>query len=559
MSVNVIHNVTFPGIPGIRQREADPGQRAPGQLARHERARHERTLRDWAPHERALRAVRLAAALAGVAAVTAYLVIALSRLSYPFPVEWLESNSLVEVHRILAGQPLYPAPAAGYVPDGYPPLYFAASAAAARVLGVSYLPLRLVSLVSSLACFAVLARLVQRETGSLSGGTAAAGLFAGSYFVTRTWFDAGRVDSLFLALSIGGLYAARRMRGPRGAVAAGVLLAAAALTKQTGFAEAVAVPAVLFLGPRRRLALVAALTEAAILGATTLGLGLASGGWYVYYVFELMSQHSLALGSLGGSWLAALGLAALAAVIGARRMPPESLAGCAALVLEGCAALVHSGGGVNDVLPAYLAVALLAGLALGTSAPAVPAPAVPAPRWRRILDWRAPAAGVLVLVQSVFLISSAHPARAIPTSADRAAGERLVTGMRAIGGTISDPADPGLSLQAGMPPAAQEDAAGDVLRARDQAAITGFRDSVAGAITRRRFSAIISESPGPPPAYPPALLDRYYRRCPQTLLAGVPAGVFRPVDGVRYRPVSVWLPRGRGSCAAAVSALDGTA
>ena len=71
------------------------------------------------PHPRrpraavAPRAVRLAAALAGLAAIAAYLFVALRRLGYPFPVEWLESNSLVEVHRILAGQPLYPAPTVG--------------------------------------------------------------------------------------------------------------------------------------------------------------------------------------------------------------------------------------------------------------------------------------------------------------------------------------------------------------------------------------------------------------------------------------------------------------
>ena len=53
---------------------------------------------------------RLAAALLGLAVIGAYLAIALSRLSYPFTIEWLESNSLVEVHRILAGRPLYTAP-----------------------------------------------------------------------------------------------------------------------------------------------------------------------------------------------------------------------------------------------------------------------------------------------------------------------------------------------------------------------------------------------------------------------------------------------------------------
>src|ERR1700760_2150640 len=189
--------------------------------------------------QRAPRAAQLAAALAGLVAIGAYLFVALSRLDYPFALEWLEGNSLVEVHRILTGQPLYPAPAAGYVPDGYPPLYFALSAGAARVLGVSYLPLRLGSPLSPPACFAPLGRLVQRETGSIAAGTGAAGVLAATYFATDTWFDVGRVDSLFLALSVGGLYAARWMRGRRGAVAVGVLLAATALTKQTGFAELV--------------------------------------------------------------------------------------------------------------------------------------------------------------------------------------------------------------------------------------------------------------------------------------------------------------------------------
>src|SRR5262245_41014798 len=82
----------------------------------------------------AQRALRRAAAMLGLAAIGAYVVIALPRLGYPFTLEVLESNSLVEVHRLLAGQPLYAAPSAGYVPDGYPPLYFGISAAAASVL-----------------------------------------------------------------------------------------------------------------------------------------------------------------------------------------------------------------------------------------------------------------------------------------------------------------------------------------------------------------------------------------------------------------------------------------
>jgi hypothetical protein len=485
----------------------------------------------------------LAAALAGLVAIGAYLFAALNRLDYPFALEPLEGNSLVEVHRILAGQPLYPAPTAGYVPDGYPPLYFLVSAAVARVLGAGYLSLRLVSLVSSLACFALLARLVQRETGSIAAGTGAAGVFAATYFAAGAWFDIGRVDSLFLALSIGGLYAARHMRRTRGAIAVGALLAAAALTKQTALAESVAVTAALLTGPRRRLACVAALTEVALLGVSTLALRLTSGGWYTYYAFKQMSEHSLTYANFGWFWtalLTATGLAAGAALIGARRVPRELLAGCAALAVEGYATLVHSGGAINDMLPAYLAAALLAGLALGAGS----------------ARWVATVSGVLVLAQSVFLLASAHPSQAIPTSADRAAGERLIAGMRAFGGDVAVPDNPSLSLQAGMVPAAVPGAAYDVVRATDQAGIASYRDSAFQAVKTRQFSAIITWGPGKP-LFGPRNLVQDYQECLQPLPAS-PATLLVPApDSHRPRPVVVWIPWGSGSCQHAISVLDG--
>ncbi len=459
-------------------------------------------------------AARLAAALLGFAVIAVYLAIALRRLTYPFTIEWLESNSLVEVHRILAGQQLYAAPAVGYVPDGYPPLYFAVSAAAAGVLGPSYLSLRLVSLVSSLACFALLGRLVQRETGSAGAGIAAAGVLAATYFATGTWFDVGRVDSLFLALSAAGLYAARWMHRTRGAVAAGVLLAAAFLTKQNGLAEGAAVLAALAAGPRRRLGVTAALAYGTVLAVSTLVLGVSSHGWYLYYVFEQMGEQPLKYAAIGQFWtvslLPVLGIAVCAAVLGARRTPLVLLAGCAALVVEGYAALVHGGGTANDLLPACFAVALLAGLAMGGAPGGLVADGADRLARARIRDWRAGQAGWvaaaasgLVVAQLAFLVSGFRPGQAIPGTADRAVGARLTAGVRALGGTVAVPADPGLDLIAGRPAAAHQGAVADVLRATDRGAIASFTRSAARAVAMQRFSAIIIEQSTDLAGFPP--------------------------------------------------------
>jgi hypothetical protein len=512
------------------------------------------------------RALRAAAALLGLAAIGGYLGVALARLGYPFPLEVLESNSLVEVHRILAGQALYAGPTVGYVPDGYPPLYFAVCASAARALGQSYLPLRLVSVVSSLACFAIVARLVQRETASPAAGLAAAGLLAATYFATGTWFDVARVDSLFLALSAAGLYLGRWARTRRGAILAGLLLGAAFLTKQTALAEGAAVLAAIALGPRRRLAAWAGLAYAVVLGGSTLGLGLASHGWYLYYVFEQMSEHALSAAAVGQFWsrylLPTLGLAAAAALLGARRVPLVLLAGCAALATEGYAALVHAGGGVNDLLPAYLVVALLAGLAMGDQPGTGPGRGTSRPARARIASWylaravrhASPAAVVLVIAQLAVLAAGFHPGRAIPPAADRAAGLRLAASLRAAGGTVAIPADPALAVMAGLPEVEDQFALVDVLRASDPSAKAAFTRSVARAVATRRFTMIITELDGDLRGFP-ADLSRYYHRCAQMPLDGIPPAPFRKSAAIQ--PVSVWLPAGRGSCAAVARALAG--
>ena len=522
--------------------------------------------------DRWLRTARAAAAIAGLAVIGAYAGIALARLGYPGHLEILEENSLLEVQRIMSGQQPYPAPSASFVPDGYTPLYFAVSAAAASVFGQSYLSLRLVSLVASLVCFALLARLVERETRSRAAGVAAAGLLAATYFAADTWFDLARVDSLFLALSVAGLYAARRADRTGGAIVTGLLLGAAFCTKQTALAEGVAVIGALAAGPRRRLAVPAAAAWAAVAGGSTLVLGLASHGWYVYYVFEQMSQHALSSANASQFWigelLPTLGIAICAAVLGSRRMPLVLLAGCAALAVEAFASRAQTGSNVEDLLPVYTVVAVLAGLAMGGQ-PVPPrggasrlarlaglARLARFTRWRRGTGgrWVPVVVSGLVAVQIGVLAGGFRLSQAFPPDADLIAGQRLEAAARALGGTVAIPAAPEIAVMAGLPPTEDTVAAADVLRASGQRAKAIFAASLARAVAAQEYSAIITEFNRDLRGFP-ADLPRYYHRCPQTPLDGVQSVPFSA--DARALPVSVWLPTGHGpSCAAVVRTLE---
>ena len=84
--------------------------------------------------------------------IAVYLYVALRQLGYPYELEWMEGGSVEIVGRVLHGQALYVAPSLHYVPYTYPPLYFWVSALVAKMTGLSFLPLRLVSFVSSLGC-----------------------------------------------------------------------------------------------------------------------------------------------------------------------------------------------------------------------------------------------------------------------------------------------------------------------------------------------------------------------------------------------------------------------
>ena len=168
-----------------------------------------------------------------MAPIAAYAWVALHRVGYPYELDWMEGGSVELAARVAAGHSLYAPPTLAFVGWTYPPLYYWIAAAVAKLTGVGFEPLRLVSLTASLVSIATLAWIVTRETGDRIAGLVAAGLFAATFRISGAWFDTGRVDSLFLALTLLTLAWGRSARGVRGGVALGMLAFLAFFTKQT--------------------------------------------------------------------------------------------------------------------------------------------------------------------------------------------------------------------------------------------------------------------------------------------------------------------------------------
>jgi hypothetical protein len=322
---------------------------------------------------RCARAVEWLVCGAAVFFVAAYVFVALHRLAYPFDLEWMEGSMVQHVSRVLDGQPVYASPTLDYVPFLYPPLYYYVGAVAARVTGLGFFPLRLVSFVSSLAFFWLIYRLAARDTDSPYAGLVAAGLAAATYRIGGAWFDLARNDSLFLALMLAAIYLIRFRESQAGWASAGFLLALAGLTKQTA----------LFMAPPffvyaalvdRRKAIALMLTFGAVLGVATWALDVSTHGWYMEYVFRLPQRIQEHAGDRAPFWThdifralpfaSALGLATLISVL-----PPRDNRGAfwPVVLVSGIGAAwlsrLHSGAHDNVLIPAYACLALSTGIA----------------------------------------------------------------------------------------------------------------------------------------------------------------------------------------------------
>jgi 4-amino-4-deoxy-L-arabinose transferase-like glycosyltransferase len=481
-----------------------------------------------------IHAARGAVVACAVLAVGAVLWLVARRIGYPFELDWMEGGVLHHVQRIVAKQPLYVSPTLDFIPFIYPPGYYYAAAGMSMLFGDGFFSLRLVSVVSSFGVMAIAGLFVWRETGDRVLAVTAFGLVAATYGAGGFWFDLARVDMLFLVLILSGFYAIRFGSSRVADVSAGLLLAAAFLTKQSAAVMAAPVALWLLVVDWRRAAVVIGVGGATSVGATV-GLDAVHQGWYRFYLFELPSQYRLFPGRLMRFWtedlLYTMPVAmAFAAFYGLRLARTSErlfhVAMASGLVTGAWMSRANDGGYLNVLIPAFVALALLTVLAIHGWL------ASEEPPHRMRASW--PYAAVL----AQFMLLAYDPRAQVPGARSVSAGEHLVRTLEAAKGPVWVPYHSYLTTRAGKPGHAHWMAVSDIFRYGAPGLKNPLRQQLDRAIAGRRF-ALVVQSSRPFPDFPS--IDHAYRL--ERTLFQDDGDALMTLTGGRRRPEAIYVPR----------------
>jgi hypothetical protein len=460
---------------------------------------------------KARRPVELLLAACALTPIVLFLIAALGRLRVPFPLEQLEGSMLLAAERVAHGLPIYVPPNFYFIPFMYAPAYYYITGWAVRLMGAIFLPLRLVSLVSVCASFAIIYVFVlldgrgsraRRHFAALAG----AGLYAAAYPWTRSWFDLGRVDSLYVFLLLVALVCTRltgRNLHPLVAAAAWTLTF---LAKQTIFPVAIVMLCHDWKRPRRLATGVAGFVAMAAIASEWLNH--ATNGWFGFYAFDVPRANAdlllrPAVFFLPSQILAPFGIAVLLIGIAwaqsaherprgfSLRTPAMHFYLLATISVTGLCWFLqaHGGAAANTPMPVYAVLAVMFGIAIAHLDHAIEPSC--APSFSALGTFGEPARVFLLLAASIPLISWVYnPRDVIPGAPSAAAHHELGAWLKAFPGDVYLPTHPLEGVLAGKSWHPGRAALHDALAARnsqDPELLAEIRDEV----DQEKFDAIV--------------------------------------------------------------------
>ncbi|MDR3773945.1 MAG: hypothetical protein P4L26_11390 [Terracidiphilus sp.] len=415
------------------------------------------------------------------------------------------------VARVVNGLPLYPRPDFHFIPYMYSPAYFWVSGWAAKLLGPGLVPLRLVSILSTIGSFALIALQVFAETGNRLAALVGAGLYASAYPASLYFFDLGRVDSLYVFLVLLALVATRWLNP----VSAALAWTLAFLAKQSVIPVAVAALCLDWRRPRRVLAGLGTFALASF--GSTAWLDHVTNGWFRYYVFTVPGANSnlrlhyaanilvrLAPFSVALTVVAAALL--LTGVHWSDRTARFYLGTGATLVLLVWFLGFHAGSVANVAMPLYALLAVAFGIALARLT-----------HWLHGLPvtWSQAGLTLLLLAACAQFACQARPSMyLIPSPAMRASQQQFEDWLQSVHGDVLVVAHPYESVMAGKPAHPDEFAIRDALGPGMPAVNVPLLNEIRQAVEQQTLEAIVIDSTpreeiDRAPWLPADLLERY--------------------------------------------------
>ncbi len=408
----------------------------------------------WRPVERC---VRVALVVLGLGFAAAFAWVSLSRRSYPFDLEWMEGGELLHSYELLHGRAIYRPPSADFIAYAYQPLYPALVALVGTVTGLDLALARTVSLVSTVIAAALVVKIVLSETRNAFVAAVACGMFFALYPVTGFWLDLARVDSLFFALLLGGLYLATGgERVPCAWLLSGVLMVLAFKTKQLALFF-VPLPAAVFYARAPRTAVLYVAVTGLLL-ATDFGVEETwTHGWYSFYTERVPTGQPYIASRIGLEfWLTLLTTIPVVCVAvyaeakvrlrgsGWREIASQTwLLATAVGAVTTLLAWARPGGAENNFLTFDVFAILVAAIALHRALSS-------AVGGRRV--------ALLACVGLQYAMLAYDPRRQVPSAADRAAEAELVAMLAAVRGPVLIPDHPWSAVLAGKEPSFQTNA-----------------------------------------------------------------------------------------------------
>ena len=438
---------------------------------------------------RVLTALRAMLAALSVLMVLLFVYTALRRMHFAFEYDWIEDGVLASVRHIHSGLPLYSAPTTAFTPYLYTPIYLYIAATFSRLMGLGYAPLRLLSLLSTLGCFAVIYLLVWCEARKHLAAIAAVGLFAACYPVVQGAFDLGRVDMLYLFFVLCAFYVTRF-----GNPALAALLWVCAFQTKQGVLP-IALLALCYDWQRPRRVLLGVGSLAALLAGSILWLNHATQGWYRYYVFGLVGGlgfvKAQATDFLCADLVRPCGIVLLVLFAAWLAAPPSLRSRAFSFYLLGSLGMVafigylraHRGANFNSLLPMYAWMAVLFGVALA--------------RLLVVLEHRRSRAAdaaltLLLVVASLQLAQHLYaPSSLLPTAEQIAVREGFEQQLRAIPGTVIVLSHPEDAVLAGKPLFAGSESIGAVIDANNREQGESLRAQYAALLHSGAVSAVV--------------------------------------------------------------------